>query len=106
MRLLIDECLPRALKLLLQEHTCRTVQEMGWSGKKNGELLSLAEAEFDALLTMDQGFEHQQNLSQRRIAMLLLVARSNQIEDLAPIVPAALKALDVIGPGQVVRVGN
>ena len=106
MRLLIDECLPRALKLLLQEHTCRTVQEMGWSGKKNGELLSLAEEEFDALLTMDQGFEHQQNLSQRRIAILLLVARSNQIEDLAPIVPAALKALGGIGPGQVVRVGN
>ena len=106
MRLLIDECLPRALKLLLQEHTCRTVQEMGWSGKKNGELLSFAEAEFDALLTMDQGFEHQQNLSQRRIAILLLVARSNQIEDLAPIVPAALEALGGIGPGQVVRVGN
>src|SRR5215469_6161132 len=63
MRLRIDECLPRALKRPLQEHTCRTVQEMGWSGKKNGELLSLAETEFDALLTMDQGFEHQQNLS-------------------------------------------
>ena len=106
MRLLIDECLPRALKRPLQEHTVRTVQEMGWSGKKNGELLSLAETEFDALLTMDQGFEHQQNLSRRRIAILLLVARSNQIEDLAPIVPAALKALGVIGPGQVVRIGN
>lgn len=106
MRLLIDECLPRALKWLLQEHTCRTVQEMGWSGKKNGELLSLAETEFDALLTMDQGFEHQQNLSRRRIAILLLVGRSNQIEDLAPTVPAALKALGIIGRGQVVRVGN
>jgi hypothetical protein len=58
---------------------------MGWSGKKNGELLSLAETEFDGLLTMDQGFEHQQNLSRRRIAILLLVARSNQIEDLAPL---------------------
>src|SRR5215472_15109597 len=106
MRLLIDECLPRALKRPLQEHTCRTVQEMGWSGKKNGELLSLAETEFDALLTMDQGFEHQQNLSRRRIAIHLRVARSNQIEDLAPIVPAALKALGIIGPGQVVRIGN
>jgi len=93
MRLLIDECLPRALKRPLQEHTCRTVQEMGWSGKKNGELLSLAETEFDALLTMDQGFEHQQNLSRRRIAI-------------SPIVPAALKALGVIGLGQVVRIGN
>jgi hypothetical protein len=43
MRLLIDECLPRALKRLLRGHTCRTVQEMAWSGIKNGALLSLAE---------------------------------------------------------------
>jgi predicted nuclease of predicted toxin-antitoxin system len=48
MRLLIDECLPRALKRLLRGHTCRTVQEMAWSGIKNGALLSLAEADFDA----------------------------------------------------------
>ncbi len=57
MRLLIDECLPRALKRLLRGHTCRTVQEMAWSGIKNGALLSLAEDQFDALITIDQGFE-------------------------------------------------
>lgn len=67
---------------------------MAWSGIKNGALLSLAEAEFDALIAIDQGFEYQQNLKERRIAILLLVSRSNQIEDLAPIVPAALTALD------------
>jgi predicted nuclease of predicted toxin-antitoxin system len=53
MRLLIDECLPRALKRFFIGHECRTVQEMGWSGKKNGDLLSLAEAEFDVLATID-----------------------------------------------------
>jgi predicted nuclease of predicted toxin-antitoxin system len=106
MRLLIDECLPRALKRLLRGHTCRTVQEMAWSGIKNGALLSLAEAEFDALITIDQGFEYQQNLRERRIAILLLVSRSNQIEDLGPIVPAALTALATILPGQVVRIGE
>ena len=53
MRLLIDECLPRALKRLLRGHTCRTVQEMAWSGIKNGALLSLAQGEFDALITID-----------------------------------------------------
>ena len=106
MRLLIDECLPRALKRLFRGHTCRTVQEMAWSGIKNGALLSLAEAEFDALITIDQGFEYQQNLKERRIAILLLVSRSNQIEDLAPIVPAALTALAMILPGQVVRIGE
>jgi hypothetical protein len=106
MRLLIDDCLPRALKRLLHGHTCRTVQEMAWSGIKNGALLSLAEGEFDALITIDQGLEYQQNLKERRIAILLLVSRSNQIEDLAPIVPAALTALETILPGQVVRIGE
>lgn len=106
MRLLIDECLPRALKRLLRDHTCCTVQEMAWAGIKNGALLSLAEAEFDALITIDQGFAYQQNLKERRIAILLLVSRSNQIEDLVPIVPAALTALETILPGQVVRIGE
>ena len=105
MRRLIDECLPRALKQLLTGHKSRTVQEMGWSGIKNGALLSLAEAEFDALITIDQGFEYQQNLKERQIAILLLVSRSNQIEDLRPILPAALTALDTIRPGQVMRIG-
>ncbi len=104
MKLLIDECLPRVLKRLLGEHQCRTVQEMGWSGKKNAALLSLAEMEFDVLVTIDQRMEHEQDLANRRIAVLVLGARSNQIEDLAPIIPAALAALRGIQPGRVVRV--
>jgi hypothetical protein len=104
MRVLIDECLPRALKRLLIEHECRTVQEMGWSGKKNGLLLLLAVPEFDVLLTMDQGIEYQQNLSNLNIAILALSAKSNQIEDLAPIVPAALTALQGIRPGQFIKI--
>ena len=72
MRLLIDECLPRTLKRLLTGYTSRTVQEMGWSGIKNGALLSLADAEFDVLITIDHGFEYQQNLKERKIAILLL----------------------------------
>jgi len=74
MRLLIDECLPRALKRLLAEHTCRTVQEMGWAGKKNGLLLSLADREFEVLITMDQGFEYQQNLAKATASMRRAVA--------------------------------
>jgi hypothetical protein len=72
MKLLIDECLPRTLKRLLGDHECRTVQEMGWSGKKNGVLLSLAELEFDVLVTVDQGIEYEQNLANRRMAVLSL----------------------------------
>ena len=55
MKVLIDECAPRALKKLFLDrgHECRTVQEAGWAGKQNGDLLSLAEASFDALVTVD-----------------------------------------------------
>src|SRR6267154_2052172 len=97
--------LPRTLKRLLGGHECRTVQEMGWSGKKNGVLLSLAELEFDVLVTVDQGIEYEQNLANRRMAVLVLTGRSNQIEDLEPIIPAALAALRSIHPGRAIRVG-
>ena len=79
---------------------------MGWSGKKNDVLLSLAEPEFDVLITIDQGMQFQQNIANRRIALLVLCARSNQIEDLAPILPATLAVLHSIEPGSVVRVGE
>ena len=106
MRLLIDECLPRALTSLFGEHECRTVQAMGWSGKRNGELLALAEPEFDVLVTADRGLEFQQNLARLKISVLVLVAPSNQVEDLVPVLPAALAALLRIEPGCVVEVGR
>jgi len=57
------------------EHQCRTVQDMGWSGKKNGVLLELAEMEFDVLVTIDQGSEQEQNLAARRIVCLCSARR-------------------------------
>ena len=64
MRILIDECAPRALKkhLMNHGHEYRTVQEAGWPGKQNGELLRLAEAAFDVLVTVDTNLSYQQNL--------------------------------------------
>ncbi len=105
MKLLIDECLPRALKRLLTGHECRTVQEMGWAGKKNGVLLALADTEFDVLLTIDRGMEFQRELADRKIAVLVFSAPSNKIEDLTPLVPAALNALRNIKQGSSIRVG-
>lgn len=64
----------------------------------------MAELEFDVLVTIDQNIQHQQNLAGRGIAILVLSAQSNQIEDLAPLIPAALAALRRIGPGSVARV--
>ena len=106
MRLLIDECLPRGLKRHLTGHECRTVQEMGWSGKQNGDLLELADPEFDVFVTIDQGIPYQQHLASRRIAVLILNAISNKIEDLLPILPAAGVALRDLKPGRVLRLGE
>ena len=66
MRILLDESLPRPLARLLPEHEVRTVAAMGWTGKRNGELLQLAAGDFDAFLTPDQNLEHQQNVSTSR----------------------------------------
>jgi predicted nuclease of predicted toxin-antitoxin system len=104
-KILIDECLPVDLRHSFSaHHEAHTAEWAGLKGRKNGELLDAAEISgYDVLLTMDQGFAYQQNLVNRRIALLILVAPSNQIEDLAPLVPAALVALNEIQRGSVVR---
>jgi hypothetical protein len=62
MRVLLDECVPRALRDDIPGHEVKTVAEAGWAGVKNGELLRLAAAQFDLLLTVDRSLEYQQNL--------------------------------------------
>jgi predicted nuclease of predicted toxin-antitoxin system len=108
MRILIDECAPRALKkhLMKQGHACRTVQEAGWSGKKNGELLSLAETEFDVLVTVDTNLRYQQNLSGRRIAIVVLRSSSNRLERLRQYFTACVTAIEKVKPGETVQVGS
>lgn len=104
MRVLLDENLPRKPAGHLPGHECRSVVECGWSGKKNGELLVLAEQQFDVLLTLDKNLPYQQDLSSGRISVLMLRGRSNRIQDLLPAVPACLASLERIQPRQV-RVG-
>ena len=105
MRILLDESLPRPLARLLPDHEVRTVAQMGWSGTRNGPLLQLAAADFDVLLTADQNVEHQQNLRMLPIAVVVLVAATNRIESLLPLVPALLRALPTLKAGHLVRVG-
>lgn len=105
MRILLDENLPRKLAAHLIGHECRTVVQCGWSGKKNGELLALADSLFDVLLTLDKNLPYQQNLNTKGIAVLIVRARSNRIQDLLPIMPECLAALAGIEPRQVVHVG-
>lgn len=74
MKILIDENLPRYLKRVLAGHNVSTVQEMGWSGIKNGELLKLAEPIFDLFLTADKNIRYQQNLKGRQLAIIVFPA--------------------------------
>lgn len=105
MRVLLDESLPRRLGEHLSDHEVRTVTQVGWAGKKNGELLLLAAERFDAFLTADSHIPEQQNLAGLRLGIVILRARSNDIRDLVPLVPAIRAALKRITPGQVVRLG-
>jgi hypothetical protein len=106
MRILLDECVPRPLKRELADYEIRTVVEMGWSGKKNGELLRLMNQEgFTILLTTDQNLRYQQNLEQAGVAVVVLVARSNRLPDLVPLNPDVRNVLSTITPGEVIEVG-
>jgi predicted nuclease of predicted toxin-antitoxin system len=104
MKVLLDECLPKKLKRKVNGDVVKTVPEMGWAGKKNGALLRLAEQEFDVLLTNDQNLEYQQNLERFNLAVIVLAAHTNDIEDLGPLMPAANEALKTIRVGEIVHI--
>lgn len=104
MKVLIDESLPKRLKRLLPGHRVTTVPEMGWASKQNGELIRLASEQFDVFLTGDQNLIYQQNLSGLDIAVVMLGARNNRFDSLAPLMPQVQKALETIEPGDIVRV--
>lgn len=107
MRLLLDECVPKPLKRDLVGHDVWTVVEMGWSSKRNGELLKLMLAEgFEALLTVDQGIEFEQNVRKSGIAVILMTARTNRLKELRPLVPQILGALSRVSTGALIRVGR
>ena len=93
MRVLLDECLPRRLKRELVGHGVSTVPEMGWASKRNGELLALAVGQFDVFITADRNLSFQQDPSSFDIAIVVLAAHSNRLDDLRPLVPRILQML-------------
>ena len=104
-KLLLDECIPRKFKSHLSGYDCLTVPEVGWTDKKNGELLDLAQnAGFQVFVSLDQGIEFQQNLTGRNVAVILLRANSNRLADLIPLAGKVLMSLSSIEPGLLVRI--
>ena len=94
MRVLLDENVDRRLRGLFDpKHEVVTVAEHGWSGTKNGDLLRLAEQEFDALVTMDKNIQYQQQLANFDLVVVLITARSNRRQVVAPVMPEVNRAL-------------
>ncbi len=107
MKVLLDECVPRPLKFDFIGHAIDHVTEVGWSSIKNGKLLGLAVgAGYEVLVTSDQNLKHQQNLRNFKIGVIVLIAKSNRIDDLQPLVPEALHVMKGITAGQLVEVGS
>lgn len=105
MKILLDECLPVDFRHSFPGHEAHTVQWAGLKGKKNGELLLAAVAAgYEVLLTVDQGVPRQQPFGDRRLSVILIRSRTNQMEDLSPLAPAIMKVLESIQPGQTVVV--
>jgi hypothetical protein len=102
MKLLLDENLPKKLKLDFPRHEVFTVSDMQWNGRRNGELLQLMlENNFQAFLTFDKNLQHQQNLQKYTIIVFVLSAKTNtyiEVSQLTSIVNAHLDMKDLV-PG-------
>ncbi len=105
MKLLLDECIDRRLAKDLEAHEVKTVPQMGWAGIKNGELLMLAENEFDVFITVDRNLSFQQKLSNFNIAVLVLHAPSNRLADLRPLASNILSTIISLKKGFAEHIG-
>ena len=101
MRVLLDECVTRYLKRDFAGHEVLTVEEAGFKGLKNGRLLLAASGQFDALVTVDQNLQYQQNLHTFVIAVIVLKARRSTYPSLKTLMPKVLESLERVKPGEV-----
>lgn len=77
---------------------------MGWAGKRNGELIGFAADHFDVFVTVDRNLPKQHDITRYDLAIVVLVASSNRLSDLLPLVPRLLATLNDVQPGQAIEV--
>ncbi len=102
MKVILDENIPRYLKFVLGEHEVSTVQEQGWSGIGNGDLLSIMEDLFDVFITADKNLKYQQNLINKKIAIIQLY--TNRLPLLKNIESKIVQEIEHIRPGQYIEI--
>ncbi len=105
MRILLDESLPHDLAALIPDHQVSTVRAQGWASIKNGKLLALASTTFDAFITAERNLEFQQNLAALPLAVVVLIARKNRVQDLVPLLPELTALLNHLPPRTLCKVG-
>jgi hypothetical protein len=106
MKILLDENVNWRLERHLPGHVCSSVPRIGWAGVKNGQLLrQAAAAGFQVLISMDQALATQQNIAHLALAVVILQAATNRLEDTSPLMPKVLALVPSFRPGQVVTVG-
>jgi predicted nuclease of predicted toxin-antitoxin system len=98
MKILLDECVPWPMHRLLTGHVCMTAQQRGWGGIKNGDLLRLAESEFEIFITADQNIRYQQNIAGRSIPILEL--STNKLRRLTAAAASIQSAIATMKPGE------
>ena len=106
MKILFDHCVPKRLAASLSPHVVTTTRQMGWEELKNGALLSAAAVEFDVFLTVDRRMRYEQNLATLPIAVVVLLANSNRLADLLPLVPLVHTSLAKLEPRRLVEVST
>ena len=105
MRILLDESLPHDLAALILDHQVSTVRNEGWTSVKNGRLLALAATRFDVFISADRNLEFQQNLVKLPLAVVVLIARKNRVQDLEPLLPELASLLNHLPARTLRKVG-
>ncbi len=100
MKVIFDENVPRPLLKYFAEYEVATVQSQGWSGVENGELLALIEDDFDVFILADKNLRYQQNLTNRKVALLELP--TNRLPILERLMPKIIAGLVNIQPASYV----
>ena len=103
-RILLDECIDWRLSKHLRPHQVSTVAKAGWAGIKNGQLLRRAEAGFDVFITVDRNLSFQQHVAEFDVAVIVMHATSNRLQDMVPLAPKLLKAIAIAAPGRAVTI--
>ena len=107
MKILLDECVPKKVKKLLEDYEVKTVPEMNFNGLKDKELLKATEQEnFDILLTIDKNIDHQQNIKKYKVSIVILDVLKNTLRHIEKLIPKFKKQIKGFKKGKSYRVSE